>query len=155
MVSGLLVDERRGPWPAVRPGGGGAKDVRAALEAVVLACFRRGQVFVSFSGGRDSSALLAVAAHVARRNGFPDPVALTLHVPHSRHADEDEWQELVLQHLQVEQHRVLVDQQLGMLGPVARACLEQNGLLQPGERLPARPAARDRRGRHRPQRGWR
>src|SRR5690606_42164979 len=50
---------------------------RAALEAVIGRALRRPPCYVSFSGGRDSSAVLSVATGVARRGGLADPVPLT------------------------------------------------------------------------------
>ena len=45
-----------------------------ALEAAVRPALQRGRCFVSFSGGRDSSPVLAAAAAVARREGLAAPV---------------------------------------------------------------------------------
>ena len=47
------------------------RDPRRALEHVVREALLRPPCGVAFSGGRDSSAVLAVAAHVARRDGLP------------------------------------------------------------------------------------
>ena len=54
---------------------------------------------MSFSGGRDSSALLAVALNVARRQGLPEPVALTLRYSENTDTEESAWQKLVVDHL--------------------------------------------------------
>ncbi len=92
-----------------------------------------GPCLVSFSGGRDSSALLAVALDTARREGLPEPVALTLRYPGIATADESAWQELVVRHLGVaEWERVLIDPPSSeILGPVASASLRERGLLWP------------------------
>ena len=54
----------------------------------MLRALRRPPCLVSFSGGLDSSALLAVATAVARREGLDDPVPATLVVPGSPESDE-------------------------------------------------------------------
>lgn len=87
---------------------------------------------VSFSGGRDSSALLSVAVDVARREGLPLPVPATLVFPGSSAADETEWQDLVLRHLGVtERIQIEVKDELDAVGPVASSALVRHGLLWP------------------------
>ena len=54
---------------------------RAAFEAAILPGLRRSPCLVSFSGGRDSSAVLATATAVARREGLPLPVPITHRFP--------------------------------------------------------------------------
>jgi len=54
---------------------------------------------VAFSGGRDSSLLLAVAADLAAREGLEPPIALTFRYPGDPAADESSWQEFVVAHL--------------------------------------------------------
>src|SRR5580700_7079125 len=66
-----------------------------ALEEIVLPALLRPPCVVEFSGGRDSSLVLAVATRVATREGLPSPVAFTQHYPGLAEANEDEWQELV------------------------------------------------------------
>ena len=73
---------------------------RAELERIIDDQFASGrQVFVCFSGGRDSSAVLALAVHVARRNGAPLPIPVTLRFPDHPESDETNWQEMVVRHL--------------------------------------------------------
>lgn len=87
---------------------------------------------VSFSGGRDSSALLSVAVHVARREGLELPVPATLVFPRNDLADEAEWQELVLKHLGLtDQLRIEVHEELDAVGPVAGPALLRHGLVWP------------------------
>ena len=64
---------------------------RVALEAAVLGALRRPPCGVAFSGGRDSSLVLAVATHVARREGLPDPIPVTRRFPDKPEAEESEW----------------------------------------------------------------
>jgi hypothetical protein len=104
----------------------------AALETVLRAALARPPCLVSFSGGRDSSALLAVAVDVARRSGLELPVPATLHFPGDAAADEDAWQALVLHHLGLSEWvRIEIDGQLDAVGPVATAALARHGLLWP------------------------
>ncbi len=111
---------------------GAAADPAAALEAAVLPALRRAPCLVSFSGGRDSSAVLAVATRVARREGLPDPVPVTNRVAHARRADEAAWQESVVAHLGLSDWlRLEWADELDAVGPVARAVLERHGLLWP------------------------
>lgn len=91
-----------------------------------------GPVFVSFSGGKDSSAVLAAATRVARREGRPDPVPLTLRAAHEPHSHESEWQERVVAHLGLSDWvRIEIDDELDAVGPYARRTLERHGLLWP------------------------
>jgi Asparagine synthase len=104
-----------------------------ALERVLLAALRRPPCVISFSGGRDSSAMLALAARVARRESLPLPVPVTLRFPGSHAADEDEWQSAVVRHLAL-QDWVRLDitgDEFDVVGPVARECLSRHGLLWP------------------------
>ena len=58
---------------------------------------------MTFSGGRDSSAVLATATMVARKHGLNDPVPITLRCPAIEEADETASQELVIRHLGIEE----------------------------------------------------
>ncbi|WP_165372809.1 asparagine synthase-related protein [Pengzhenrongella frigida] len=105
---------------------------RAALEATALEALTAGRCFVTFSGGRDSSAVLAVAAQVARREGLPLPVPVTMTYPGIPAADESSWQTMVLEHLRITERIVVrADDDSSLLGPVAQASLARRGLLWP------------------------
>jgi asparagine synthase (glutamine-hydrolysing) len=87
---------------------------------------------VSFSGGRDSSAILAVAADVARSEGLDLPVPMTLRFPGAPRSHEDEWQELVVRHLGLaEWSRVELGGELDVVGPWARPLLVEIGPYWP------------------------
>jgi len=103
-----------------------------ALEGSVLAGLTRPPCLVSFSGGRDSSAILAVAADLARREGLDLPVPATIRFPNAPETDEASWQEEVIRHLGlVDWHTVTFDDELDLLGPTATKALRRHGLLWP------------------------
>jgi len=127
------VDDEEGDdlewrWPK-------APSPRRALELVVLKALERPPCIIDFSGGRDSSLVLAVATHVARREGLPLPVPRTNRFPLDPASNEDEWQELVIRHLGLEDWEVCrLTGELDIIGERARAFLLKYGLLVP-ERL--------------------
>ena len=117
---------RRLPQPA--PAGTPAE----AFEAAVRPALLRGPTFVSFSGGRDSSAVLAVATRVARREGLDDPIPITIRAAEAPQSHESDWQERVVAHLGIRDWtRIEVRDELDAVGPYARRVLERHGLLWP------------------------
>jgi asparagine synthetase B (glutamine-hydrolysing) len=105
---------------------------RAALERAVLDAVARPPCFVSFSGGRDSSAVLALASHVARTEGLPLPIPATNVFPAVELTDETGWQERVVQHLGLDEWiRLEHDDELDIVGEVAADVLSRHGLLWP------------------------
>jgi asparagine synthase (glutamine-hydrolysing) len=116
-----LVERSAGSEPPLR-----------ALERAVLPALRRAPCLVSFSGGRDSAAVLAVAAAVARREGLPLPIPATNRFPAAATTDESEWQEKVVSHLGLEDWiRLEHTAELDCVGPVATEALLRHGLLWP------------------------
>ncbi|HKP88682.1 MAG TPA: asparagine synthase-related protein, partial [Thermoleophilaceae bacterium] len=106
--------------------------VRAALEDAMLPALRRSPCLVSFSGGRDSSAILAVATEVARRHGLPDPVPAIMRFPGAPGTDETAWQELVMGHLGIGAPELIeLRHELDALGPVATAVVRDAGVTWP------------------------
>lgn len=125
----LGVRDRGGSSGAVAEVPGSA---RLALEAVVARALTSGPTFVSFSGGRDSSAVLATAVHVARERNLPLPRPIILRYPGDRDSDETEWQELVLGHLGIDDPIVLeLDTPPTYLDADTQANLRRRGLLFP------------------------
>lgn len=105
---------------------------REALERACLQGLLRPPCAVSFSGGRDSSAVLAVATHVARRHGLPDPIPVSLRFRRTETADEAAWQEMTVRHLGLQDwERHYFDDQMDVLGPFAQRVIRQHGLLWP------------------------
>ena len=110
--------------PAVTPA--------AAIDEVLTEALTRTPCLISFSGGRDSSAMLAAAVAVARREGLDLPVPATLVFPQSEESNEDEWQALVLRHLGLtEWERFEIHDEFDAVGPVAAEALLRHGLLWP------------------------
>jgi asparagine synthase (glutamine-hydrolysing) len=105
---------------------------RAALELVSRRALERPPCGVAFSGGRDSSLVLAIATHVARRDGLPDPVPITRVFPGIEEADEHEFQEAVVRHLGLpDWHRVTFEDELDVIGPIAARHLLAHGVVWP------------------------
>lgn len=103
-----------------------------ALEDAIRPALERAPCLVSFSGGRDSSAVLATATALARREGLPLPIPATNRFPDVAEADESSWQERVVEALELEDWvRLEFGDELDCVGPVAAAVLRRHGLLWP------------------------
>jgi asparagine synthase (glutamine-hydrolysing) len=102
------------------------------LERAILPALQRPPCIVSFSGGRDSSAVLATAVRLARREGLPLPIPSTNRFPSAPDSDESGWQERVIAHLGLEDWlRPEFTDELDCVGPVATSVLRRHGLLWP------------------------
>jgi hypothetical protein len=123
-----------------------ARSPLAALEDAVLPALRRPPCLVSFSGGRDSSAVLAVATRAASREGLAPPIPITLRVCNAPMAEESEWQERVIRHLGLREWEVReVGEEMDRLGPLSVAVLRRLGVVYPPNtflQLPLLEAAR-------------
>jgi asparagine synthetase B (glutamine-hydrolysing) len=130
IASGLVLGETQRRPELVEPASG-MKPI-AALEQALLPTLRRSPCLVSFSGGLDSSAILAVATNLASREGLEAPVPITVRFPGDPEAHESSWQELVVRELGIgDWQRIEAGEDLGVLGPVARAAIGRHGLLWP------------------------
>lgn len=86
------------------------------------------QLFVSFSGGCDSSLVLATATRVCRAAGVADPVPITVRYPDLAETDEQRWQELIVRHLGLRDWEILeIHAELDAVGPVAGRLLQRHG----------------------------
>ena len=102
--------------------------------------------YVAFSGGRDSSAVLAVATDLARRHGLPDPVPVTELYPGVPESDESEWQQLVVSHLQLREWlRLDFPSGNDLIGAEAQTSLRRRGMIWPAA-LHVKPAVLSRIG---------
>ena len=86
LASGLVFDDG-GPSAELPSPAPGVTPVQV-LEQTILAALLRPPCLVSFSGGRDSSGILAVATSLARREGLPLPIPATHRFPEADGTDE-------------------------------------------------------------------
>jgi hypothetical protein len=133
IASGRVVGEYHGSLPPL--GGQPRRSPVEALEHAMLPALERPPCMIGFTGGRDSSGILGVAIRLARREGLPEPIPLTLRFPGIPSADESSWQALMLRHAGVESwERVEIDTEggeLDLLGEKSRSLIERVGLLWP------------------------
>jgi hypothetical protein len=119
---------------------------REALERAILPALLRPPCLVSFSGGRDSAAVLASATSLARREGLPDPIPATNVFASEQEADESCWQELLVGHLGLSDWvRIECTDEFDLIGPYAQRVLGAHGLVWPANvhfHLPLLEAAR-------------
>ena len=131
LATGILFGdsgEPAAPLPPL-PRGQGA---RAALENACTAALQRGPCLVSFSGGRDSSLVLAAAANAARREGLALPVPVTNRFASVAHSHESDWQELLVAKLGLTDWvRLELSDELDVVGELATRGLRRHGLLWP------------------------
>jgi asparagine synthase (glutamine-hydrolysing) len=122
---------RRAPVPA-RAFPAPASSVRDVLADLLIPRLETDPCFVSFSGGRDSAALLALATRLARERGLPDPVPVTLRFENRPRADESVWQDITIDHLRLRRWEIVtIGDELDPLGPNATAVLRRHGLFWP------------------------
>ncbi len=128
-----------GMCPIGREGGGSPdcdaerpRDVRAALEEAILPALLQAPCLVSFSGGRDSSAVLAVAVQLARREGLAAPIPVTNVFPAAPETCESSWQQRLISHLGLSEWvRIEHANELDLVGPYAQRVLGEQGLVWP------------------------
>lgn len=129
-ASGMVFGSRRNPTSET----GIPSDlieVHPALEEILVPALSRSPCMVAFSGGTDSSVILALATRVAREHGLPDPIPVTLRFEHPR-TWETEWQETMIRHLDLSDWTLLpYGHELEALGEIARAALGRHGLYWP------------------------
>lgn len=126
-VAGGWVHGRSTAPATVDPPGEPPSEV---LRAVLRDALTRGPCLVPFSGGRDSSLLLAVTCSVAREAGVTLPLAVTFRHPGLPESEETSWQDLVMEHLRLqgmspEWRIVEVTDELDIVGPVLAPLLEE------------------------------
>jgi hypothetical protein len=144
LATGLALGANGAIAPLPEPGAASAREV---LEAALLPALSRPPCVVSFSGGRDSSAMLALATLVARRGGLPDPIPITWRFPAHPSTDESQWQEQVISRLRLREWEILnLNEELEVLGEIATGLLRRHGLLWPATAHLSLPALTHARG---------
>ncbi len=139
LMYGLCPEAEHGSHP-------GTGTPRQALDRILRVSLEHPPCFVAFSGGRDSSALLAAAVTVAKREDLDLPVPLTLEFASER-THEHGWQELVLRHLRLDDRLVVsLSDELDLVGPVSAEGLQRHGLLYPSNAHFVVPLAKTARG---------
>lgn len=118
--------------PQVRLPRGPVPQPRAVLDELLLGAWDRPPVLVAFSGGVDSSAVLAAAVDLARREGLESPVPVSRVYPEAAETEEGEWQRLLLAHLGIRDWvRLEFRDELDLIGPVAAQVLRRHGPVWP------------------------
>ena len=131
VCSGIVLGKSRSPR-SCSAAPLASSSVRGVLEDLLSPCLEIAPCFVSFSGGRDSAALLSLATRLARERGLADPVPVTLRFENRPRSDEDDWQEITIDHLGLSRWEVLtIRDELDPLGPVATEVLRRHGLFWP------------------------
>jgi hypothetical protein len=116
----------------VQPQSPPGKDPLRVLEEIALEALMRQPCVVAFSGGRDSSAVLAITVAVARQHGLPLPVPCSYMFPGRPKADEVAWQERIVAYLGLpDWQRIPIDDEQDVVGPLAQNVLAQFGPVFP------------------------
>lgn len=131
LATGLVIEADRDA-PPLPPAPSGLTP-REALREAIRAALQRPPCMVSFSGGRDSSAVLAVAADIARREQLPAPIAVTYRYPGEMSgANESRWQEIVIGHARIEDWiRIDITDEIDCLSPLGTDSLVRHRLIFP------------------------
>ena len=130
IACGLVLEPRppRRPPPLPPP----VSTPLRALRDAVLPALLRPPCLVSFSGGKDSSLVLAAATRAAREEGLTEPIPVTNRFADAPEADESHWQEQVVAHLGLtDWQRLDFTDELDAVGPYAQRMLLAHGLLWP------------------------
>ena len=118
--------------PAPLPSISTPPNPRKALERAIRVALERPPCGVAFSGGRDSSVVLAIAAAVARRDGLPLPIPLTLRFRDSVETEESEWQEMVIRHIGLNDWETIeLTDELDLVGEIGQRSLRHFGPHSP------------------------
>ncbi|MFL5910986.1 MAG: hypothetical protein ACJ768_10500 [Gaiellaceae bacterium] len=142
-AGGMLGTEPRDPLPHL------AREAtfESVFEAMIRPALESSPCLVSFSGGRDSSWVLAGTTLMARRLGLPDPVPVTLRLTKVPEAVEYEWQEEVVRFLELKDwERIDADEDLELVGPVAETVMRRHGHVFPANAYMLQPMLERARG---------
>lgn len=139
VASGMVVGQGPGEDFAVER----RLDPRQVMREQARSLLAKPPCIVAFSGGRDSSALLAVFVDVARKEGLPEPIAVTARWDEDQASNETLWQEEVIATIGAEHWEVIrPGTDLDLLGDEATSALEHLGLMWPAPAYAMRPMIR-------------
>jgi hypothetical protein len=139
VAAGMVVGQGRGPRFAADPRVGPL----GVLRQRAISLLASPPCVVAFSGGRDSSALLAVLIDVARREGLPEPIAVTARWDEDAASDESAWQEEVATTVGLREWEIIrPGTDLDLLGEQATSALTHLGLMWPAPAYALRPMMR-------------
>ncbi len=139
VASGVVVGRGSGPTFGATDSLGPI----ATLRELVRPLLASPPCVVAFSGGRDSSALLALLIDVARSEGLPEPLAVTARWSDDEASDESDWQEEVARTIGVRNWEIIrPGTDLDLLGDEATSVLGQLGLMWPAPAYALRPMMR-------------
>lgn len=139
IASGILLGDGNGP--KITPSG--TLEPLECLRAIARELLLSDPCVVAFSGGRDSSALLAVLVDVARKEGLPEPIAVTARWDNDQASDESDWQEHVIAAIGAQNWSIIrPGNDLDLLGQEAISVLAQAGLTWPAPAYVVMPMVR-------------
>jgi asparagine synthase (glutamine-hydrolysing) len=122
---------------------GSTADPVAALRQRARSLLATPPCVIAFSGGRDSSALLAVFVDEARRAGLPEPIPVTARWDDDLASGEADWQEEVIRAVGGTQWEIIrPGTDLDLLGSEATAALDRMGLMWPAPAYALMPMIR-------------
>jgi asparagine synthetase B (glutamine-hydrolysing) len=139
VASGVILGD--GDSPPITPNRslGPLESLRKIARALLLSR----PCVVAFSGGRDSSALLAMLVDVARTDGLPEPIAVTARWENDQASDESEWQEQVIKAIGAQNWTIIrPGNDLDLLGHEATSVLAKAGLTWPAPAYVVMPMVR-------------
>jgi len=130
VVTGYLHGHVAEPEPA---GSEPPPSIRAAIEERLRTALQRPPCVVAYSGGRDSSLVLAVAVDIARREGLDLPIPVTRRFTDAPAAEESEWQDDLIRHVGLDDwvRLAIPSGDLDLVGPRSRGHLADHGVVWP------------------------
>jgi len=116
------------PPPALRRD----RTLEQVVDEMHCRLLAHGPLYVAFTGGRGSTASLALSVNHARRHGHELPIPVTVRYPGIFTDAELRHQERIIAHLRLDRwERVSVAEDLDLVGPLAARVLSRTGAVWP------------------------